>query len=98
MLTTNLWTEAGLVNGAIGTIQDILFGEDQGPPSLPVAVFISFDNYEGPTITNLESARVVPIAPIRRTWDGKSGILCSRLQIPIRLAWAITVYKSQGLR
>ena len=97
MLTTNLWTEAGLVNGAMGTVQDILFGEDQGPPSLPVAVFISFDNYEGPTITNLESARVVPIAPIQRTWDSKSGILCSRLQIPVHLAWAITVHKSQGL-
>ncbi len=67
MLTTNLWTEAGLVNSAMGTVQDILFGEDQGPPSLSVAVFISFDNYEGPTITNLEGARVVPIAPIRRT-------------------------------
>jgi ATP-dependent DNA helicase PIF1 len=96
MLTSNLWTEAGLVNGAIGTVQDILFGEDQGPPSLPVVVFVSFDNYEGPAITSLEGTKVVPIAPIRRTWEGKSGI-CSRLQIPIRLAWAITVHKSQGL-
>lgn len=30
MLTANLWTESGLVNGAIGIVQDILFGEDQG--------------------------------------------------------------------
>jgi len=97
MLTSNLWTDAGLVNGAIGTVQDILFREDQEPPSLPVAVFVSFDNYEGPTIVNLEGKRVIPIAPIRRTWEGKSGILCSRLQVPLRLAWAITVHKSQGL-
>src|SRR4051812_30689937 len=78
----------------MGTIQDILFKEDQGPPSLPIAVLISFDNYKGPTITSLEGEKVVPIAPIRRTWDGKTGV-CLRLQI-VRLAWAITVHKSQG--
>ncbi len=97
MLTVNLQTEIGLVNGSMGTVQDIIFQEDQGPPSLPIAVLISFDNYNGPTIPNLEGKSVVPIAPIRRTWIGKSGAICSRLQLPVRLAWAITVHKSQGL-
>jgi len=73
MLTTNLWTKAGLVNGAMGTVQDLLFGEDQGPPFLPIAVLISFENYKGPTITTLGGTKIVPIAPIRRTWEGKSG-------------------------
>lgn len=70
MLVANLWTECGLVNGSMGTIHDILFG-DQGPPCLPIAVFIA--------------------------WESKTGTSCSRLQIPIYLAWAITVHKSQGL-
>ena len=97
MLTANLQTDTGLVNGSMGTVQDIIFKEDQGPPSLPIAVLISFDNYKGPTIASLEGERVVPIAPIQRNWTGKSGVSCSRLQIPIRFAWAITVHKSQGL-
>ena len=67
MLTANLHTESGLVNGSMGTVQDIIFEEDQGPPSLPIAVLISFDNYKGPTIASLEGKRVVPIAPIQRT-------------------------------
>ena len=95
MLTANIWTEGGLVNGAMGTIQDILF-EDQGPPSLPTAVFIKFDIYEESNITTLEGDKVVPIVPIKRSWEGKNGS-CTRLQVPLCLAWAITVHKSQGL-
>jgi ATP-dependent DNA helicase PIF1 len=97
MLTANLQTEIGLVNGSMGTVRDIIFSEDQGPPCLPIAVLISFDNYKGPTISSLEGEKVVPITPIQRTWTGNSGVTCSRLQIPIRLAWAITIHKSQGL-
>jgi hypothetical protein len=84
MLTANIWIEASLVNGSMETIQDIIF-KGQGPPSLPIAVLINFDNYEGPTISNTEGVKVVPIVPIKRTWKGKNGIQCSRLQIPICL-------------
>jgi ATP-dependent exoDNAse (exonuclease V) alpha subunit len=96
MLIANIWTEVGLVNGSMGTIQDIIF-EGEGPPSLPIAVLINFDKYEGPTISNTEGINVVPIVPIKRTWESKDGTQCSRLQIPICLSWAITVHKSQGL-
>ncbi|RHZ79389.1 hypothetical protein Glove_147g6 [Diversispora epigaea] len=96
MLTANLWTEGGLVNGSLGTIQDILFG-DQGPPSFPITVFITFDDYKGPIIINIEGIKVIPIAPIRRTWESKTGTSCSRLQVPLRLAWALTVHKNQKL-
>lgn len=67
MLRANLWTELGLVNRSMGIIQEIIFEENQGPPSLPIAVLIEFDNYSGPAITTLEGKKLVPIPPIRYT-------------------------------
>ena len=96
MLRTNLWTEAGLVNGSVGTIQEIVFEENKGPPSLPIAIMVEFDNYSGPAILTKDDKRLVPISPVRHTWEVKKGT-CSRLQIPVCLAWSITVHKSQGL-
>ena len=58
MLTSNLWTDAGLVNGAMGTVQAICY-QSGGPPSLPVAVMVKFDKYWGPTLHDGS----VPIVP-----------------------------------
>jgi ATP-dependent DNA helicase PIF1 len=96
MLRYNLWTDVGLVNGSMGIVQEILFAEGQGPPSLPNAILIEFDNYTGPAITTIEGKKLVPIIPVRQSWEANSRF-CSRLQLPISLAWAITVHKSQGL-
>lgn len=91
MLISNLWVESGLVNGSMGTVQAICYPTG-GPPSLPTAVMVRFDSYSGPTLPDGS----VPIVPIRRSWSS-SGKSCSRLQIPLKLAWAITIHKAQGL-
>ena len=83
MLTSNLWTDAGLVNGAMGTVQAICY-QSGGPPSLPVAVMVKFDKYWGPTLHDGS----VPIVPQRRTWV-EGGSACSRLQIPLKLAISV---------
>ena len=50
MLTRNLWTEAGLCNGTMGTIKDIIFPENYGPTVLPIAIIVQYDNdYIGPS-------------------------------------------------
>ena len=82
---------AGLVNGAMGTIEAICY-RNRGPPDLPIAVMVKFDHYNGPTLHD----GTVPIIPIRHTWSN-SGVQCSRLQLPLKLAWAVTIHKSQGL-
>ena len=93
MLTANLWVQVGLVNGAMGSIVAICYdGEDQSPPSLPLAVTVHFDTYTGPTLSDGS----VPIIPLRRTWLS-SNHQCSRLQLPLKLAWAVTIHKSQGM-
>ncbi len=47
------------------------------------------DHYTGPTLHD----GTVPITPLRCTWSN-SGVQCSR---PLKLAWAVTIHKSQGL-
>ncbi|GBC46555.2 ATP-dependent DNA helicase PIF1-like [Rhizophagus irregularis DAOM 181602=DAOM 197198] len=93
MLRANLSVETGLVNGSVGTIDDILFQENQGPPSLPIAVLVEFDNYNGPAIISTKGNKVVPITPIRRFWETKT-VACSRLQIPLTFAQGLTLPKA----
>ena len=92
MLCANLWVEVGLVNGALGTVVAICYANDHRPPNLPIAVTVKFDSYSGPALPD----GTVPICPLFRNWYATTK-QCSRLQLPLKLAWAITIHKSQGL-
>lgn len=94
MLRMNLWAEAGLVNGAMGTVREIIYKENSDVGSLPLAVMVQFDEYTGPSFDD-GVPNLVPIIPQRAEYT-KRAIHKSRTQIPLCLAYAVTVHKSQG--
>ena len=51
MLRCNLFTEAGLVNGAIGTVEKIIFRKGDKPPEdVPEVILVRVPDYKGPTL------------------------------------------------
>ena len=94
MLTMNLWASVGLCNGSTGTIIDIIYAQNHAPPDLPIAVLVKFDDYCGPSFANMPSC--VPIPPVTATVNIENSIL-ERQQLPLTLAWALTIHKSQGM-
>jgi ATP-dependent exoDNAse (exonuclease V) alpha subunit len=98
MLTRNLWVEKGLVNGAMGTVRDISWKEGQDPSKdLPEAIMVQFDNYRGPFFAeDADGSGFVPIFPSTTRFEF-NGVDCTRTQFPLRIAYAITVHKAQGL-
>ena len=65
MLSSNLWTEMGLVNGSMGYVVAILYQPGAKPRALPTAVVVQMNKYDGPT---RGEERCVPICPIELTW------------------------------
>src|ERR1700683_4377032 len=100
MLTRNLWTSKGLVNGAQGVVKKIWFYQGSNACShLPAVVFVQFDGYSGPETPAWEgiSPSWVPIVPAVARWETKTGKQLTHTQLPLMMAWGITIHKSQGL-
>ena len=85
MLTGNIWQKTGLCNGAIGTIQGILYAEGQKPPDLPIVVTVNFTQYTGPPFLT-SKPNCVPIVPLTFQWHNGSTQL-SRQTITIKLRY-----------
>ncbi|VEU33680.1 unnamed protein product [Pseudo-nitzschia multistriata] len=82
MLTRNKDLQRNLVNGSRGVVERIV----KGPEGNPVPI-VRFDSGLVTKVPPVESERFNP--------DGGPGCLV-RKQIPLKLAWAITIHKSQG--
>ena len=101
LLTFNLWTEAGLVNGSNGIVREIIYRDGYGPHSkkengLPLAVVVEFDAYSGPPIfEGNDRQKWVPLKPVEICCEEDAKV--KRSQLPLTLAYAITVWKAQGM-
>jgi ATP-dependent exoDNAse (exonuclease V) alpha subunit len=97
-LTLNLWTEAGLTNGAVGVVHSIIYAENTSPPALPVAIIATFQDYIGPSLVPdapLGTPKLVPICPVKRDWFSNKTH-CSRTMLPMILGYALSIHKLQG--
>ena len=73
------------MNGSMGTVRDIVWNEGQDPiKDMPTAIMVEVDDYDGPKL------------PVTRRFEYKKRD-CSRTNFPLRLAYAMTVHKAQGL-
>ena len=67
----------GAVNGSQGTVYDIIYGEDQGPPSMPIGILVRFKTASGGEIYRGPSYLAV--------------LDCKRTHFLLDLAYATTV-------
>jgi hypothetical protein len=94
VLTFNVEQYTGLCNGTNGVIYDFIFPSDD---ELPIILVQIIDTYLGPSFLP-DVANIIPVIPRRTTWSKTtSDLSVSRDGIPLRLAYAMTVHKMQGL-
>ena len=104
MLLSNLRTPLGLVNGAVGSIVAVvlrpLAAQDDGGVRQAVHadkvryVVVDMPTYRGPTIWP-EHPKWVPVEPQEVRHQTKRQWV--RTQLPLVLAWGLTIHKCQGL-
>jgi ATP-dependent exoDNAse (exonuclease V) alpha subunit len=47
VMLTSKWTNARLINGALGVVEHIVYNPKTFPPEPPTYVLVRFDNYVG---------------------------------------------------
>ncbi|KAK3947844.1 hypothetical protein QBC32DRAFT_382847, partial [Pseudoneurospora amorphoporcata] len=95
MLTENLWTEVGLVNGALGTVFDVAWDanfparqqqmyDEENSEGTPFVILVKMDRYTGPQcFPERDQQRyhnVVPVFKITKDFLSHRNAQCKRTQ------------------
>lgn len=102
LLTRNLWTEKGLVNGSDGIVEYIIFKSTtdftKSPPPLPDVLLVRFPGYQGPSfLADKGIEGIVPIVPMTHYgMESNKSNNFSRTQHPLLPGYGITIHKAQG--
>lgn len=62
-----------------------------------LATVVDFDPAEGYPVIKTRPGQMITVAPMEWAIEDGEKITASLTQIPLRLAWAITIHKSQGM-
>ncbi|XP_041961680.1 uncharacterized protein LOC121719960 [Alosa sapidissima] len=96
MLKKNIDVSDGLVNGACGTVVEIIHSQQED--DIPAAIHVEF---EDPNVGKIQRSKAKrfsersTIVEVQEEQVANNGGV--RRQLPISLAWSVTVHKCQGL-
>jgi hypothetical protein len=98
MLRKNLWTAAGLANGLLGVVHEVLLDPETGN----FVALVDFQSYKGPRPFSNCPKTVFPVVFSKAEFQvgiGRSGKrqLATRDQLPLVMSWATSIHKSQGM-
>nr|XP_034309066.1 uncharacterized protein LOC117683597 [Crassostrea gigas]XP_034309067.1 uncharacterized protein LOC117683597 [Crassostrea gigas]XP_034309068.1 uncharacterized protein LOC117683597 [Crassostrea gigas]XP_034309069.1 uncharacterized protein LOC117683597 [Crassostrea gigas] len=98
MLTRNVSVEDGLVNGAMGYISNFVFKSKQ-PVNAVEVVEVIFDSSSIGKVQGKRTPKgnIVPIKRVEEEINDKNVKSVVRHQFPLKLSWACTAHKVQGM-